>query len=370
MNDPRVDKLADMLVNYSVGIKPGDKAIIGGNELAKPLITAVYKKVLQAGGLPYLELTLTGLDEVFYSVASDEQLQYVSDPLKLLVDTYDADFSIQSDGNTKRLTNIDPGRIIRFRKGRHALMEHFDERAGRGEMRWVYTLFPTEAHAQEAEMSLDEYTDFVFNACMPDQKDPVAYWKRIAAKQEKIVAWLKGKKRVHVTGPETDITLSIEGRPFISCASHVNVPDGEIFCGPVENSIDGHVLFSYPAIYLGQEVNGVRLWFENGKVVKATAEKNEPYLLAMLDTDEGSRSVGEFAIGTNEGIQKFTGEILFDEKIGGSFHMALGSSYPESGGLNKSAIHWDMICDLRKGGEINVDGMILHKNGKFTLTDI
>jgi aminopeptidase len=217
-------------------------------------------------------------------------------------------------------------------------------------------------------MSLEEYSDFVFNACMPDQKDPVAYWKRIATEQEKIVAWLKGKKQVHVIGPETDLTLSIEGRPFISCASRINVPDGEIFCGPVENSINGHVYFSYPAIYLGREVTGVRLWFEDGKVVKATADKNEDYLLATLDSDAGSRYVGEFAIGTNEGIRKFTGNILFDEKIGGSFHMALGASYPESGGLNKSAIHWDMICDLRKGGEITVDGTTIYKNGKFTIS--
>jgi aminopeptidase len=369
MNDPRVDKLADMLVNYSVGIKPGDKAIIEGNEFAKPLVSAIYKRILQAGGRPFLYLAFTGIEELKYQYASDEYLEYVSEPLKLLYETYDADFYIQSDANPKRLSNVDPKRVLLYRKGRDKLMEHFYERAGRGEMHWVYTLFPTEGHAQEAEMSLEEYSDFVFNACMPDQNDPVAYWKRIAEYQEKVVSWLKGKKQVHVTGPETDLTLSIEGRPFISCASHVNVPDGEIFCGPVENSINGHVYFSYPAIYLGREVTGVHLWFENGKVVKASADKNEDYLLATLDTDEGSRHVGEFAIGTNEGIQKFTGEILFDEKIGGSFHMALGSSYPESGGLVKSAIHWDMICDLRTGGEISVDGKILHQNGKFTLID-
>jgi aminopeptidase len=285
----------------------------------------------------------------------------------VLVDTYDADFYIQSDANTKRLSTVDPQKIAKFRRGRQEMMDHFYERAGRGEMRWVYTFFPTEAHAQHAEMSLEEYANFVFNACMPDRNDPVAYWKRIAQSQEKIVTWLKGKQDVHVVGPETDLRLSIKGRPFISCACHINVPDGEIFCGPVENSINGHVLFSYPAIYLGHEVTGVRLWFENGRVVKATADKNEEYLLATLDMDEGARSVGEFAIGTNEGIQKFTGEILFDEKIGGSFHMALGASYPESGGINKSAIHWDMICDLRNGGEITVDGTTLYKNGKFTL---
>jgi aminopeptidase len=367
MYDPRVEKLADMLVNYSVGIKPGDKANITGNQLAGPLISEIYKKILQAGGLPYLSLTLTGLEEIFFKHASDDQIMYVHEPTKIVAGQYDADFYIQSDGNTKRLTNIDPERIVKYRQGRREMMDNYYTRAGRGEMNWVYTLFPTQAHAQEAEMSLEEYTDFVFNACMPDQNDPVGYWKKFSAYQEKIISWLKGKKQVHVTGPETDLTLSIEGRPFFNCASHINVPDGEIYCGPVENSINGHVFFSYPAVYLGKHVTGVRLWFENGKVVKATADKNQAYLEAMLDTDEGSRFVGEFAIGTNEGVQKFTGEILFDEKIGGSFHMAMGFSYPGSGGLNKSAIHWDMICDLRNGGEITVDGETLHKNGKFVL---
>ena len=185
--------------------------------------------------------------------------------------------------------------------------------------------------------------------------------------QEKIIAWLKGKQDVHVVGPETDLTLSIKDRPFISCASHINVPDGEIFCGPVENSINGHVYFSYPAIYLGHEVTGVRLWFENGQVVKATAEKNEDYLLATLDSDEGSRSVGEFAIGTNEGIQNSPVRSFSMRRSGAASIWRLGASYPESGGVNKSAIHWDMICDLRNGGEITVDGTTLYKNGKFTL---
>jgi aminopeptidase len=367
MHDPRIEKLADMLVNYSIGIKSGDRAIIEANELARPLVAEIYKKVLQNGGFPFLSLNFTGWDEILLEYGSSEQIEYVHAPLKLVYETYNTDFYIQSDANTKRLTNISPDRIVKYRQGRRALLDNFYDRAARGEMRWVYTLFPTLAHAQEAEMSLDEYTDFVFNGCMPDQNDPVAYWRKVSDQQGKIVNWLKGKKQVHVIGPETDLTLSIEGRQFISCASNINVPDGEIFCGPVENSINGHVLFSYPAIYSGKEVTNVRLWFENGKVVKASADKNEDHLLAILDTDEGSRFVGEFAIGTNEGIQKFTGEILFDEKIGGSFHMAVGSSYPESGGLNKSAIHWDMICDLRKGGEITVDGITLHKNGKFVV---
>jgi aminopeptidase len=202
---------------------------------------------------------------------------------------------------------------------------------------------------------------------MPDMNDPVGYWRKVSQKQDKIVDWLKGKRTVHVTGKETDLTLSIENRVFINCDCHKNVPDGEVFTGPVENSVNGHVCFSYPAIYQGREVTGVRLWFENGKVVKAAADKNEDYLLKMLDTDAGSRYLGEFAIGTNEGINRFTGQILFDEKIGGSFHMALGRGYAETGNTNASAIHWDMICDLRGGGEITADGQTFYRNGSFVL---
>jgi len=215
-------------------------------------------------------------------------------------------------------------------------------------------------------MSLEEYEDFVYGACMPDQNDPVGYWKGISAKQTRLVNWLKGKKNVHLVSKDTDLRLSIEGRTFINCDARVNVPDGEIFTGPVEDSIEGHVSFTYPTIYNTREVNGVQLDFKKGKVVKASAEKNEEYLLKTLDTDEGSRYVGEFAIGTNEGIQKFTRQILFDEKIGGSFHMALGKGYPESGSKANSAIHWDMICDLREG-QIWVDDVLFYENGKFVV---
>jgi aminopeptidase len=245
------------------------------------------------------------------------------------------------------------------------LMQVMMQRAATGEHRWVGTLFPTNAYAQDAEMSLSDYEDFVYGACMPDPDDPVGYWERFSAWQDQIVEWLKGKRAVHVTGPDTDLNLSIDGRTFINSDGHHNMPSGEVYTGPVEDSVEGHVRFSYPAIHQGHEVSGVQLWFEGGRVVRATAEKNEEFLLSTLDTDEGSRYVGEFAIGTSEGIQQFTSQILFDEKIGGSFHMALGAGYPETGSKNQSAIHWDMICDLRQGGEIWVDGELLYKEGAF-----
>jgi aminopeptidase len=367
MYDPRVEKLAEMLVDYSVAIKPGDKVLIEGPAIAAPLIQAVYLKTLQAGGLPMLMASIPEVRQILYRHGSDEQLQFVPEPYKLALETFDVAISIMAEENTKAMNSIDPSRMVIRRKATAELNHRYLERAARGELRWTLTLFPTQAYAQDAEMSLDEYEDFVYNACMPDMENPVGYWKKVSSRQARIIEWLKGKQNVHVIGPETDLHLSIAGRPFINCDCKENVPDGEIFTGPVEDSVEGQVYFSYPTIYNGREVTGVRLWFEKGKVVRASAEKNEDFLLKTLDTDEGSRYVGEFAIGTNEGINRFTGEILFDEKIGGSFHMALGEGYPESGSKNQSGLHWDMICDLRRGGEIRVDGLQFYKNGKFVI---
>jgi aminopeptidase len=365
--DPRVEKLADLLVNYSVAVRAGDRVLIEGTSQAEPLLKAVYVKVLQAGGHPLMDAAPAGVEELFFRYASDQQLQYIHQPTRLIMDTYDVRISIGGDDNTKALTNVDPSRMVLRKQAHTELMRTFVRRSAAGELRWTFALFPTNAYAQDAEMSLSEYEDFAYGACLPDMSDPVGYWQRFSARQEKIVDWLKGRERVHVQGPGTDLRLSVAGRAFINCDGRYNVPDGEIFTGPVEDSVEGHAYFSYPAIDGGREVVGVRLWFEQGRVVKASAEKNEEFLLKTLDTDEGSRRVGEFAIGTNEGITRFTRQILFDEKINGSFHMALGAGYPETGSKNESAVHWDMVSDLRHGGEIRVDGELLYKNGQFVI---
>jgi len=306
-------------------------------------------------------------EELLFRYASDEQLQHVPEPVKLVTETYDVRISILAEENTKALSSVDPAKQVLRAQSRTELMKTFMRRSASGEFRWTLAMFPTNACAQDAEMSLSEYEDFVYGSCLPDMDDPVGYWQRFSAWQQKIVDWLKGRERVHLTGPETDLRLSIAGRPFINCDGHYNMPDGEVFTGPVEDSAEGHVCFSYPAIYRGREVTGVRLWFEGGKVVKASAGKNEDFLLKALDTDQGSRRIGEFAIGTSAGITRFTRQILFDEKTNGSFHMALGAGYPESGSKNESAIHWDMICDLRDGGEIRVDNELMYKDGKFVI---
>jgi len=367
MADLRVEKLAQTIVEYSVGVRKGDRVVIQGSTAAEPLIKEIYSRVLQEGGYPFLMLSIPGAEEIFFRYASDDQLKYVPKPTELIYETYDVRISLIAETNTKALSNVDPARTVAWRRGRTELNRTFMRRSAAKEMRWNVASFPTNAAAQDAEMSLTEYEDFVYGACLPDLNDPVGYWRRFSARQEKIVNWLKGKKSVRLVGPDTDLRLSIEGRDFENCDGHFNMPDGEIFTGPVEDSINGHVYFSYPAVYGGREVTGARLFFENGKVVKATADKNEDFLNQTLDTDAGSRYIGEFAIGTNEGITKFTREILFDEKISGSFHMALGSGYPETGSKNESAIHWDMICDLRDGGEIHVDDELLYRDGKFTI---
>ncbi len=367
MADIRVEKLAELLVNYSVAVKPGDKTAIMGDSAAEPLLKAIYVNVLKAGGYPYLISSPGGMDELFYKYASDDQLKHVAPPTKLIYDTYDVRISIGGDSNTKELSNIDPAKVVMSQLSRRELMKTFLSRAAKGELRWTYALYPTNAYAQDADMGLEEYENFVYSACLGDINDPIGYWKRFSAWQQKIADWLKGKKQVHITAPETDLRFSIDGRTFINCDGHENMPDGEVFTGPVEDSMEGQVYFSYPTIENGREVTGVRLWFKEGKVVKASADKNQDFLIKTLDTDEGARRVGEFAFGTSKGITRFTRQILFDEKIDGSFHMALGSSYPETGGKNESAIHWDMICDMRKNGRVYIDDQLIYQDGKFII---
>lgn len=367
MRDLRLVKLADLLVNYSIEVKPGQKVLLQGVSTAEPLIREVFIKVLEAGGHPINMIAFKDQDYAFLKYANDEQLSFIHEPVKYMFENYDARIYIMGEENTRSLSNIDPDKAAIRHRATGPLMNTFLRRFAAGEFRWSIAMCPTAAHAQEASMSLEEYENFVFNACMPDSENPVQFWKDFSKKQQKIVEWLKGKKEVHIIGPETDLKLRIEGRPFINCDCHENVPDGEVFTSPIEDSAEGHIYFSYPAINDGHEVEGIRLWFEKGMVVKATAEKNEEYLIKALDTDKGSRYLGEFAFGTNPGISKFTGEILFDEKINGSVHLAVGTGFPETKSQNESVIHWDMICDLRKGGKVEIDGQQVYKDGNFTI---
>ena len=367
MVDIRNEKLADLMVRYSTGVKPGDKVWIRGGVAAEPLLHAIYTKVLEVGGNPYLTADFSLTPELKFKYSSEAQLAHVPDPFRMCYEYSDVMIRVLAEENTHAMNAVAPEKMVALAKAQAGIMETYLSRSARGELRWALTLFPTWAYAQDADMGLEDYANFVYSACMPDMNDPISYWKNVSARQDRIIHWLKGKKNVHVIGKGTDLRLSIEGRKFINCDCKLNIPDGEIYTGPVEDSVEGYVSFNYPTIYNSREVNGVHLEFHKGKVVKASAEKGEDFLLQTLDTDEGARYLGEFAIGTNEGIKQFTRQILFDEKIGGSFHMALGHGYPESGSVAQSAIHWDMICDLRDGGQIWVDDTLLYENGKFLI---
>ena len=367
MRDERLTKLANILTNYSLQLKKNDIFVIYGSEESIPLVKEVYRQAILLGAHPHVRLYIEELDEIFYKHASENQLKFLSPLSKFEVKNIDARLSILAPKNTKRLTNIDPKKQALHRKFQQEIHRIFLERAAKKELRWSLTQYPTNAAAQDAEMSIEEYEDFVFKAAHVDEKDPIKYWKKVSKQQEELIRILQTKKTLHVFAEDTDLKLRFDGRKWINADGHENFPDGEIFTGPVENSANGYIRYSYPAIYGGREVEDVRLEFKNGKVVKAKAAKGEKFLNAMLDTDPGARRIGEFAFGNNYGIQKFTRNILFDEKIGGTIHIAVGSGYPETGSKNKSGIHWDMICDLRKNSEIHADGEVIYKNGKFII---
>ena len=367
MVDPRLARLADLLVNYSVELKPGEWTMIQAEVVALPLAREVYRAVLQAGGYPMLRLYDESTMLLDSKYASDEQIEWVSPLEKLVTDELDVMIALRATNNTRAMSHVDPAKFARAQKARAELGAKRMQRTADGDFKWTLTQYPTQASAQEAEMSLEEYEEFIFGATFCDRDDPVAEWNKISAMQQSKVDWLKGKKQVTVKSANCDLTLSIEDRVFVNSNGKKNMPSGEIFTGPVEQSVNGWVRFTFPAIYQGRSVEDVELRFEDGRVVEASASKNEAFLLSQLDIDEGARYLGEFAIGTNFGIKDFTGNILFDEKIGGTFHMALGRSYPETGGMNQSAIHWDMICDMRQGGEIHVDGDLFYKDGDFVV---
>ena len=367
MIDPRAEKLAKVLVNYSVNVQPDDKVAIMGHLIAQPLLAEIYRQVLRAGGHPVVFWNDSAMQDIFFQEANEEQLTYIPEVFKQVIETYDCLIALWGSDNTRNLSNADPLKLQLNSQAEGELGKIQMARSAAGEMRWVGAMFPTAAYAQEADMSLREYEDFVYGTCYVDKDDPVAEWNRIHDEQQKLVDWLDGKKQVRVKGPNADITLSIDGRKFINSDGHHNMPSGEIFTSPVKESVNGWIRFTYPAIYSGREVEGIELRFENGKIVEASAEKNEEFLLSVLDTDEGSRYLGEFAVGTNKGIKQFTKSILFDEKIGGSIHMAVGMAFPEANGKNESAVHWDMICDMRDGGKIWVDDVLFYDSGEFVI---
>ena len=370
MSDSRVQKFAKVLVEHSARVEPGDRVLIEGTTAAEPLVRELFVQILGKGGIPHPVISFPGMvpfiqDDMYLTYANETQLDFVPTFYKLAYDQFEGRIRIHSSTNTRGTTSINAAKVQRRNRATSIITETQMRRGGEGRFKWVTTLYPTDAYAQDANMSLKEYEDFVFGAVHANEDDPIAFWKSTATGQQKAIDFLADKNLVTLRGPNVDLTLSIQGRTFSNSTGTHNMPDGEIFTGPVEDSVTGWVKFTYPAIYQGVAVEGAELTFNRGRVDRARAEKNQEYLVQMLESDAGSRHIGEFAIGTNFDINQFTGNILFDEKIGGSFHMALGAGYPETGSKNKSSIHWDMICDMRKDAEITVDGDLFYKNGQF-----
>lgn len=366
MRDSRLEKLAHVLVDYSTGVNKDDLVLISGSTIGTPLATALYQEVLRAGGHPTISLRPDECAEISLRDGSDQQLRYADPVAQFAIERVDVRISYWGSENTKALSKYDPARQSLVSQGRKQFMETFLQRAAKQELRWVGTQFPCQSAAQDAEMSLSQYEEFVFRAGLLHMEDPAAAWREISQRQQRLVDFLNDKKEIHFTTPSgTDLKLAIGGRLWLNCDGHENFPDGEVFTGPLEDATQGVVYYSFPAVHGGREVHDIRLEFKDGKVVDASATKGEDFLLAMLDQDPGARVLGEIAIGTNYSIQDYSKNTLFDEKIGGTFHAAVGSSYPESGGRNESCLHWDMVCDLRQGGKIFVDGELISEDGRF-----
>jgi aminopeptidase len=367
MRDPRLTKLAEVLVNYSIGVKPEQLVRISSATLALPLVVELYRSVIKAGGNPIVRLGTEEFSEIMFKEGSDAQLQYLSPLSKLEAEIIDCSIGIWADENTRSLTNIDPKKMGLSATARKPLSTMFMKRAAEGSLRWTGTQYPCQSSAQDAEMSLSEYEDFVFGAGLLNDPDPIQSWKKVSARQQKLTDFLNGKSDYRVVAANgTDVRMSVANRKWINCDGHENFPDGEVFTGPVLDSVNGVVHFSFPAVHHGREVQDVKLRFKDGKVVDASASKGEDYLIGMLDMDAGARFMGECAIGTNFGITRYTRNTLFDEKIGGTVHFAVGAGYPETGNTNESGLHWDMVVDLRTGGYIEIDGVKINVDGKFT----
>ncbi|MFW9830253.1 MAG: aminopeptidase [Candidatus Thorarchaeota archaeon] len=365
MVDERISRLAKLTVEYSLNVKKGDLVGIGAPAFAEPLVLELTREIMKAGGHPFIRISFPRAQEIFYRYAQEHQLDYVNPLLLDVVDKVDGYIVIYSSDNRKAMANVDPAKQARAAKAQTELQKRFTARLKQG---WYALIpYPSASLAQEGNMGTEEYEEFVYRACLVDKPNPVELWKKISKKQAKITAYLNTKNLIRFESNDVDFTAKMTGRNWVNADGHLNMPDGEIFTSPIEDSAEGTIRFSYPGIFMGKEVEDISLTFEKGLVTKATAEKGQELLDHILDIDEGARRLGEIAIGTNPGITKFTKHILFDEKLTGTIHCALGTGFEESGGKNESAIHWDLLADMSKGGKIFADEELFYKNGKFLM---
>ena len=365
MADARIERLADVLISYSTEVREGDLVVVESTALAEPLVRETYRRIVAAGGHPEVRLAADGVNEALLNEGSEKQLEWLSPAREEDVERATVRLVLMADFNTRTLTGVDPARQAVAQRARRRLGDRLLERAANGELRWCVTLFPTQAAAQDAGMSLEEYERFVYRAGLLDEPDPVASWRSFGERLARVADALETRQELRIVAEGTDLRLRVGGRTWIPSCGKENFPDGEIFTGPVETSVEGEISFTFPAAFQGRVVEGVRLRFEGGDVVAAEATRGQAFLDEMLALDSGARRVGEFAFGMNEAIGEFTLNTLFDEKIGGTAHLALGKSYVETGGRNTSALHWDLVCDLRERSEVYADGELVYRDGRF-----
>ncbi|MCK4758241.1 MAG: aminopeptidase, partial [Thermoplasmata archaeon] len=328
MGDPRIEKLAKLVVNYSIYCKKGDEVLIAAPTIAEPLALEMYREVLKAGGHPMMMSSFSRANEIFFEEAKDHQIKHVSDVRKLIYKSFNGLINISADSNTRALSGVPPKKLAMQSAAMTEIRDIFMTRGAAKELKWCGLAYPTNAAAQEASMSLTEYEDFVYSACMVDKRDPVAAWKKMHNDQKGMVSYLNKVKELQFYGEDTDLKMSVKGRNWVNSDGTHNMPSGEVFTAPIENSVNGTIRFSFPGIYMGKEIENISLEFKKGKIVKAKADKGEELLNSLLAIDDGAKMLGEVAIGTNTGIKKFTKKILFDEKLGNTIHMAIGAAYP------------------------------------------
>ncbi len=362
--NPILKKYAHLLINYCVSLKPGEKVLIKSTTLAEPLVREVYRAALQAGGHAEIQLSVREQDRILIDAANDKQLKHISPLYQLAMESYDAYVFIRAPYNLRELASADVEKQKVRKEAHKDIMKTYFKRTATREMKRTLCQYPTIANAQEAGMSLEEYEHFVFSACNLFHKDPISEWLGVRKYQQKIVDLLNQRENIRYRNPNFDIKFSTKGRTWINSDGQTNMPSGEVYTSPVENSVNGTVHFSLPAIHGGVEVEDVTLWVKEGEIQKWEAKKGQKYLDKVFQIP-GARRFGEAAIGTNGNIQRVTNNILFDEKMGGTIHMAIGQSYLQAGGKNQSSIHWDMITDMKNGGKIFADDELIYNNGKF-----
>lgn len=364
------EKLAKLAINYALDVKPGDQILLDGSEIANELLRELSIAVLKAGGHPTIQSHVKDADVALFKYGNDDQIRYVS-PMQIEgVKTFQGYLQIFADHNRQNRSLISPEKMKLAQTSPKfiELMTIMQERVAKGELKWTIVPFPCDAYASDAKMDLESYKELVYHALHLEAEDPAEEWKKIQVKQDHLVEYLSQANSFHIIGEDTDLTLATNQRPWKNSCGHNNLPDGEVYTSPVENSLNGYIRFTYPGIYQGKEIENIKLEFKDGRVVKATAEKGEDLLQTILSI-ENADLIGEFAVGTNYGITKFTKNMLFDEKMGGTIHMALGKGFPDTKSENLNCpIHWDILKDITSPeSQIIADGKVIYEAGKWKI---